>query len=66
MLRIMQDYKDYRQQKKNMKLLKNKAIIKFQNMVKPISFSELDDYTRQLTLLIKGGEAVYDGKMFKH
>lgn len=58
MFTIIQDYKNYRQQKKNVKLLKNKLVFKFQNMVKPISFSELNDYKYQLNLLVIGGRAV--------
>jgi len=58
MLTIVQDYKNYRQQKKNVELLKNKLDIKFKNMVQPISFSELDDYKYQLNRLVIGGKAV--------
>ena len=59
MFKIIQDYKNYRQQKKNVKLLKNEFAIEFKNMVQPISLSELDDYKRQLELLTIVGKAVY-------
>jgi len=62
MFTIIQDYKYYRQQKKNVKLLKNEFVIKFRNMVQPISFSELDDYKRKLFLLVMDGKAVRAGK----
>ncbi len=62
MFTIIQDYKNYRQQKKNLKLLKNEYAIRFKNMVQPISLSELDDYKRQLELLTIGGKAVYSEK----
>jgi len=62
MFTFIQDYKDYRQQKKNVKSCQTKLATKFRDMVQPISFSELDDYEHNLKLLTMGGKTAYAGK----
>jgi len=62
MTTIIQDYKDYRKAKKAKELAAGKVNDKFQEILQPISFSELNNYHYQWGLLTIYGEAVYDGK----
>ena len=62
MTTIIQDYKDYRKAKKAKELAAGKVNDKFQEILQPISFSELNKYNYEMGLLAIYGKAVYDGK----
>ena len=62
MTTIIQDYKDYRKAKKNVELAADKVNDKFQEILQPISLSELNKYHCELGVLTINAKAVYDGK----
>lgn len=61
MFTLIQDYKGYRQAKRNTQSVKKKINHKFLTMVKPISFSDLTSYKHQVEMLTVWGKAIYDG-----
>lgn len=62
---IFQDYKDYKQTKKDTKLIKEQLDYKFKTIVKPISLEELNSYKYKVEMLTVCGKGVYDGKNAK-
>lgn len=51
MFTIIQDYKNYRQTKKTMKMVNDKLNSKFQNMIQPIGLHELNRYALEVGIL---------------